>query len=357
MMPPAQGELRLEDVASGFESPVYLTAPVGDDRLFVVEQVGRVQIVQGGATLPTPFIDIRARVRSGGERGLLGMAFPPDFNSTGLFFLHYSDSNGDTRVSRFRTGTDPNAADPDSEQIYLTVPQPFSNHNGGQIEFGPDGMLYIALGDGGSGGDPLNAGQDRSSLLGSILRIDVSSEPPYSIPSDNPFVGEPGLRGEIWAWGLRNPWRFSFDTPSNTLFIGDVGQNRFEEINARSLTEAGVNYGWRVREAASCFEANTCNTVGLVDPVLSYPHSEGCSVAGGYVYRGTLIPALRGHYIYGDFCSGWLRSFELIDGEAQNNRTLDVGSVGSLSSFGVDGNGELYVLGLGGRVHRLALTP
>ena len=357
LMPPLQGELRLEGVANGFESPVYLTAPAGDDRLFIVEQVGRIQIVQDGSTLPVPFLDIRARVRSGGERGLLGMAFPPDFASSGFFFLHYSDSNGDTRVSRFRTTADANRADPDSERTYLEVPQPFSNHNGGQIEFGPDGMLYVALGDGGSGGDPLNAGQDRTSLLGSILRLDVSADPPYVIPGDNPFLGEPGARDEIWAWGLRNPWRFSFDTPGNTIYVGDVGQNRFEEINARPLSESGVNYGWRVREADSCFEASNCDTAGLVDPVLSYPHTDGCSVAGGYVYRGSSIPALQGHYVYGDFCSGWLRSFELRNGRAENRRTLDVGTVGSLSSFGLDGNGELYVLSLGGEVLRLTVAP
>ena len=182
MIPPVSGELRLEEVAGGFEDPVYLTAPRGDDRLFVVEQAGRIRIVRDGATLSTPFLDIRARVRSGGERGLLGLAFPPDFATHGFFFVHYSDLDGDTRVSRFEVGADPNRADATTEQIYLTVPQPFSNHNGGQIDFGPDGMLYVGLGDGGSGGDPLNAGQDRSSMLGSIVRIDVSSSPPYTIP-------------------------------------------------------------------------------------------------------------------------------------------------------------------------------
>ncbi len=354
--PPASTELTLEPLVGGLESPVYLTAPPGDARLFVVEQPGRIQIVDGGTLLAAPFLDISRRVSYGGERGLLGLAFPADYASRGQFFVHYSDLNGDTRVSRFSTSADPDVADPDSEDVYLQVSQPFSNHNGGQIEFGPDGMLYIGLGDGGSGGDPLNAGQDLSSLLGTILRIDVSSDPPYRVPANNPFVTTAGARPEIWAWGLRNPWRFSFDALGGFLYIGDVGQNRLEEINARALDEPGVNYGWRIREGDSCFNASTCSGQGLVDPVLSYPHGEGCSVTGGYVYRGSQLPALSGRYVYGDFCSGWLRSFQLRDGSAEDGQTLDVGTVGSLSSFGVDGAGELYVLSLDGSVLRLAAS-
>lgn len=355
--PPLESGLALEEVARGLEAPVFLTGLAGDPRLFVVEQPGRVRIVRDGQLEPGAFLDIAARVGSGGERGLLSIAFAPDYSTSGHVFVYYTNTAGDTRVARFERAADPDRLDPASERVYLQLDQPFSNHNGGQLAFGRDGYLYIGLGDGGSGGDPLNSGQDTSTLLGSILRIDVSSPPPYHIPPDNPLVGEAGARPEIWAWGLRNPWRFSFDAPSSTLYIGDVGQNQWEEIDARPVSEGGLNYGWRIREGLECFAAAGCATQDLVDPVVVYSHSEGCSVTGGYVYRGARIPSLQGRYLYGDYCGGWIRSFLLSGGVATEQRQLDLPEVPNLSSFGIDAAGEVYALSLSGLVYRIAPAP
>jgi hypothetical protein len=351
--PPEEAEgLRLETVVAGLSSPLFLTAPAGDARLFVVEQPGRIRILENGALLPAPFLDITDRVLGGGERGLLGLAFPADYASSGEFVVHYTNLAGDTRVERYRVGADPDVADPSSARLILALDQPFGNHNGGQVSFGPDGMLYIGLGDGGSAGDPQGNGQNRGTLLGSILRVDISVEP-YAVPPDNPFTGVAGARGEIWAWGLRNPWRFAFDAADNRLYIADVGQNQYEEVNAVDAAAGGLNYGWDIMEATHCFSSSSCAANGLTPPVLEYGHDEGCSVTGGFVYRGSNLAGVSGHYFYSDYCSGWIRSFRLAGGQAVDRRDwgLDAGRV---LSFGRDAAGELYVLSASGTVYRLA---
>lgn len=355
--PPAGQDLRLQRIATGFSGPVHLTAPPGDGRLFVVEQPGRIRIIRDGALLATPFLDITAKVGSGGERGLLGLAFHPSFATNGFFFVDYTNRDGDTRVERYTVSPDPDRADPASAKLILAVDQPFSNHNGGLVAFGPDGMLYIGLGDGGGGGDPRDNGQNRGTLLGSLLRIDVDRGDPYTIPADNPFVGTAGARGEIWAWGLRNPWRFAFDRPAGRLFIADVGQNAWEEVNAVDAAVGGLNYGWNVMEAAHCYPGGSgCDRSGLVLPVLEYGHGDGCSITGGFVYRGAAIPSIQGHYFYADYCRGWVRSFRLSGDQAVDRTEWPFGEIGQVLSFGEDAAGELYVLassGGTGSVYRL----
>lgn len=355
--PPPQGSsLATELVADGLASPVYLTAPVGDARLFIVEQPGRVRIVASGQLLPTPFLDLTGQVLSGGERGLFSLAFHPDYTSNGFLYVNYTDANGDTRVERYTASADPDRADPASAKLILQVTQPFGNHNGGQLQFGPDGMLYAFMGDGGGAGDPLGSGQDPATLLGAALRVDVDGGDPYAIPADNPFVGRPGARPEIWALGLRNPWRASFDRNTGTLYIADVGQNRLEEINAAPATAAGLNYGWNVTEGSSCFLSDPCDRSGLTLPVAEYDHGQGCSVTGGYVYRGTDIPEVAGHYFYSDFCAGFLRSFRLEGGSAVDPRAWAIQGLGSVTTFGEDAAGELYILSQDGRALRLVST-
>jgi glucose/arabinose dehydrogenase len=347
----------LELVVSGLASPVFLTAAPGDaERLFVVERGGRVVIIRNGAVLASPFLDIQDLVTSGGERGLLSMAFHPDFSQNGEFFVDYTDVNSDTRVARYQVSADPDVADPASGEVILTVAQPYSNHNGGQLAFGPDGMLYIGLGDGGSAGDPLGNGQDPTTLLGAILRIDVDGGAPYVIPADNPFVSDGEARDEIWTYGLRNPWRFSFDRQTGDLYIGDVGQSAWEEVDVQpAASGGGENYGWNIMEGTHCYDATSCDQAGLDLPVLEYSHSEGCSITGGYVYRGSSLPILTGHYLYADYCSGWIRSFRYVGGEAVDLRdwssALAPGT--GISSFGQDALGELYVMTLSGDVFRI----
>lgn len=354
--PPEPGEarVRLEEVASGLSGPVHLAAPPGDPRLFVVEQPGRIRVVEDGVLLPAPFLDITDRVSSGGERGLLSVAFHPSYAANGFFYVDYTDRSGDTRVERYRVGADRNRADPASAKTLLHVPQPFPNHNGGLVVFGPDGKLYVGMGDGGSAGDPQGRGQDRGTLLGKVLRIDVDGGDPYAVPPDNPFVGEAGARGEVWATGVRNPWRFAFDREAGLLYLADVGQSAAEEVNVVPAGAAGLNYGWSVMEGSRCFRpAEGCGRAGLVLPVLEYSHAEGCSVTGGHVYRGQRIPALRGHYFYADYCRGWVRSFRHEGGQAVDRREWELGGVGSVLSFGEDAAGELYLLSATGRVYRL----
>jgi len=352
--PPGGGEIRLTEVAAGLSGPVFLTAPRPDARLFVVEQPGRIRVVENGALLPTPFLDITDRVSSGGERGLLSVAFHPSYATNGFLYVDYTDRNGDTRIERYRVGADRNRADPASAKLILQVAQPFANHNGGLVAFGPDGKLYVGMGDGGSADDPLGHGQNRATLLGDILRIDVDAGDPYAVPADNPFVGQAGARGEIWASGVRNPWRFAFDREAGLLYLADVGQNALEEVNVVPAASAGLNFGWNVMEGSRCFRpAEGCGRTGLVVPVLEYGHAEGCSVTGGYVYRGGRIPALRGHYFYADYCRGWIRSFRHQGGQALDRREWALGDVGSVLSFGEDAAGELYVLSSSGRVYRI----
>lgn len=348
--------LTLEEVARGLEDPLYLTSPPGDPRLFIVEQPGRIRIIEKGKLLPTPFIDITDRVRNGGERGLLSVAFHPAYKSNRFFYINYTDRNGDTHIERYSVSSNPNVADTKSAKLILFVKQPYPNHNGGHIQFGPDGMLYIAMGDGGSGGDPHGNGQNLKTLLGKLLRIDVDHGDPYSAPADNPFVKQRDARGEIWAYGLRNPWRFAFDPGSKLLYIADVGQDRLEEIDVTVFAQKGLNYGWNTMEGSSCFSSSfftkSCNRNGLVLPALEYDHSQGCTVIGGYVYRGRAIPEIVGQYFYSDYCSGFLRSFKSTQGTVSERHTWDVGELGSVLSFGEDAAGELYVLSESG-VYRI----
>ncbi|HWP83841.1 MAG TPA: PQQ-dependent sugar dehydrogenase, partial [Terriglobia bacterium] len=312
-----------------------------------------IRIVSNGVILPAAFLDIRSQVRCCGELGLLGLAFHPNFTQNGRFFVNYTrDGPGgiETVISEFSvSGSNPNLAVRESERILLTFGQPFTNHNGGMIAFGPHGYLYIASGDGGSGGDPQNNGQSLNTLLGKILRIDVNSGVPYGIPPDNPFASQPG-RDEIFAYGLRNPWRFSFDRHTGRLFAGDVGQNRFEEID---LIEKGGNYGWKIMEGAHCFSPQSnCNTAGLILPIDEYGRDLGISVTGGYVYRGSAVPSLSGKYIFGDFGSGILWALtELSSGQWRREELLRTGL--NISSFGEDDAGELYLVDYGGTVRRI----
>jgi glucose/arabinose dehydrogenase len=333
----------LTRVLSGFNQPVSIAnAGDGSGRLFIVEKSGIVRIVNNGAILPAPFLNITGLVNSsGGEQGLLGIAFPPNFAVNGRFYVDYTGNTGvvgDTVIARY-TLTAPHIADSAGGVSILNVAQPFENHNGGQLAFGPDGFLYIAMGDGGSGGDPQNNGQSLTTLLGKILRIDVESgASTYTIPATNPFGTE------IWAYGLRNPWRFSFDRSTGDLFIGDVGQNLFEEVNFQpAASPGGENYGWNIMEGSSCFNpATNCNQTGLTLPVTVYDHQAGdCAVIGGFVYRGTQFPGLQGMYIYGDSCSGRIWGLRF-NGTAWIS-TLLIDTTLTISSFGEDEAGNLYV--------------
>ncbi len=334
-----------------FERPVDLQN-CGDGRVFVVEQEGRIHVfaADAGVTSTTVFLDIRALVDdSGNEEGLLGLAFHPNYKSNGTFYVNYTASNPDrTVIARYTVSSDSNAADPASASVVLEFSQPYSNHNGGQIAFGPDGYLYIGTGDGGSGGDPQGNGQSLSTLLGKILRIDVNTDP-YGIPADNPFVGQAGVREEIYAYGLRNVWRFSFDPETGLLWCGDVGQNKFEEID---LIRKGGNYGWNTMEGFSCYNAASCDTAGLILPILDYPRSEGISVTGGHVYRGTKWPDLIGAYVYADFGTGKIWSIRL-EGNRVIHRLL-VSSGLPISSFGVDASRELYLCSFDGKIYKIA---
>jgi glucose/arabinose dehydrogenase len=354
--PPAgdgDDQIALREVVQGLASPVYLTSPPGDPRLFVLEQAGRIRVVENGQLLPAPFLDITGRVGSGGERGLLGLAFHPGYASNGYLYVNYTDQAGDTQIERYRVTSDRNRADPASAKRLLSIDQPFANHNGGMVAFGADGMLYIGMGDGGSGGDPQGHGQNLNSLLGKILRIDVDRGEPYGIPAGNPFVGRAGARGEIWAYGVRNPWRFSFDRATNLLYVADVGQNAYEEINVVPAATAGVNYGWNTMEATHCFRADSCSRTGMHLPQLEYPRSGGCSVTGGYVYRGRQLPALVGHYFYADYCQPGIRSFRYNAGAVADERRWELPDATQVSGFGQDSDGELYVISLGGKVFRI----
>ena len=331
------GTIRLEQVGGTFRNPVYLTAPVGDPRIFVVEQAGRIQVIKNGATLPTPFLDISERVKSGGEQGLLSVAFHPEYRTNGWFFVNFTDKQGgNTRVERFTARPNADVADAASGKLVIGFEQPYGNHNGGLVMFGPDGMLYIGTGDGGAGGDPRGNGQNKNALLGKMLRLNVSRTEPYSIPQGNPFIDERGKR-EIWATGLRNPWRFSFDRATGLLYIADVGQNAVEEIDVEPASAAGLNYGWNIMEADRCYGKDSCDRAGLTMPKLSYTHAGGaCSVTGGYVYRGKRIPSIVGTYFYSDYCSGWLRSFRMQNGSAVDRKEWRMDNIGHVVSFGED---------------------
>jgi glucose/arabinose dehydrogenase len=356
-LPEGPVPVALAEVASGLAFPLHLTAPIGDPRLFIVEKGGAIRIVQNGALLPVPFLDLSAKVSTGREQGLLGLAFDPHYASNGRFVVHYTDLAGDTRVSAFRVSQDANLADGASELPILGVDQPFPNHNGGQVVFGPDGYLYVMLGDGGSFGDPGNRGQSLADLLGSILRIQPLEAGGYAVPADNPFTGAPDARPEIWSYGLRNPWRVDFDPLTGDLYVADVGEARWEEVSV-STAEAGagggVNFGWRIMEGPDCFGASSCDESGLELPTIWYDHGEGCSITGGVVYRGSAIPALQGHYFYSDYCAGFVRSFRLEDGAAVDQYEWPTLAPGAgVPGFGRDAAGELYILGTDGGVYRI----
>jgi glucose/arabinose dehydrogenase len=347
--------LSLALVTANVNRPIFLTAPPGDPtRLFIVEQTGRIRIVKNGSLLSGSFLDLSGQISSTGERGLLGLAFHPQYAQNGVFVVNYTDTNGDTQISRFTVSANPDVANAGSEQVVLSVGQPASNHNAGMVAFGPDGYLYVALGDGGGGGDPFDNGQDRTTLLGSLLRIDIDGGTPYAIPSTNPYASSQTFRQEIWSYGLRNPWRFSFDRLTGDLYIGDVGQNAREEIDVQPASSmGGENYGWNIMEGNICFSPSTgCNQSGLTLPALDYTHAIGCSVTGGYVYRGSAIPAIQGRYFYGDFCGGWIRSFLYQNGQV-SEETQWLTGVGSITSFGEDALGELYVTVSSGSVYKI----
>ena len=336
-------EISLSPIASGLQAPVLVTN-AADDRLFVVEQTGFVRVMRDGKLLPQLFLDISSLITAGGEQGLLGLAFHPDYGSNGFFFVNYTDQQGDTVVARYEVSDDPDVAAQSSARRLLFVDQPYSNHNGGGLAFGPDGYLYIGLGDGGAAGDPENRAQNLDTLLGKMLRIDVnraSGSRPYSIPDDNPFASRADARPEIWAYGLRNPWRFAFDRDGGDLWIGDVGQGEVEEIDRVTANDGGLNLGWRVMEGDRCYEPN-CSRDGLTLPVSVYEHAgEHCSVTGGYVYRGRSIPSLVGGYLLADYCSGTVWVLDASNPGAGARRVLDTEL--TISSFGEDNEGELYV--------------
>ncbi len=346
--PPAGPSIiALAPFVNGFSGPTDFQSPDdGSGRIFIVQQTGTIRVISGGSLLTSSFLDITSKVNfDGAEQGLLGLAFHPSYSQNRRFYLNYdrlSSGQIQTVMAEYQASTDPNVADPASERILLTVDQPFPNHKGGQLAFGPDGFLYIGLGDGGSGGDPLGNGQNRQTLLGKILRIDVDHADTgiqYAIPVDNPFVGGSD-RGEIWADGFRNPWRFSFERGTGRLFVADVGQDKFEEVD---LVQKGLNYGWNIMEGAHCFNPPSgCNMTGLTLPITEYDHSEGEVIIGGYVYHGTAIPAVVGAYLFADFSNG--KIWELTENSGTWTRTLLLTTGRNISSFGQDAAGELYVV-------------
>lgn len=354
----AQTKIKLVQFATGFTRPVDITH-CGDSRLFVVEQTGKIWILDSlGNRLPNPFLDIDARVNStGNEQGLLGLTFHPNYSANGFFYVNYTDNAGDTKVSRFtRTAANPNLADADSELVILTQDQPYANHNGGCLKFGNDGMLYISFGDGGSGGDPQNNGQTKSTFLGKILRIDVNSGNPYAVPSDNPFVNDPAFKPEIWVWGVRNVWRFSVDRLTGDFWLGDVGQGAREEIDFIAAGVGGKNFGWRCYEGTNVYNSAGCGAAANYEPpVFEYANpSIGCSVTGGFVYRGSKYPNFQGKYFFADYCSGRFWTVE-----RQPNGSFVGSEIANLdnyqfSTFGDDRDGELYVAMLStGRIMKM----
>lgn len=343
---PNSNDYTWQVIASGLVRPVDLQ-PDGSGRLFVVEKIGHIHVIEDGLLVDTPFLNIEDRVNdNSNEMGLLGLAFHPNYAQNGYFYLNYTGSGGDTFISRFQVAADnPYLADPASEVNLLRLNQPFPNHNGGGLDFGPDGYLYAGLGDGGAAGDPLGNGQNTSTLLGSVLRLDVDSAEPYAVPADNPFGNE------IWAYGLRNPWRIAFDPASGDLFIGDVGQNQWEEIDYLPAgSPGGINFGWDYREGSHPYDGNA--PAGLIDPVAEYSHQEGgCSVTGGYVYRGAM-PEWNGIYLYGDYCSGLIWGLIQSGGGWQSQVLFDTDV--RITSFGQDEAGEVFLIGDSGEVYQLA---
>lgn len=359
--PPAtSNSLRLQTVTAVLSSPVFLTAPTGDvGRLFIVEQGGLIRILNSldGTPRATPFLDVAGLIVTGGEQGLLGMAFDPNYAGNGRFYIYYTNTAGDIVIARYGVSTNPDIANAGAQAILKTIAHPTNqNHNGGMLAFGPDGCLYAGIGDGGGSGDPNGNAQNTNSLLGKILRLD--SETGSACGTDNPFANGTGGAPEVWSFGLRNPWRFSFDRSTGVLYIGDVGQDQREEVDAVVGPNAGqgVNFGWNIMEGFACFNPPSgCNSSGLTPPILDYSHDAGaCSVTGGYVYRGTLNPAVNGSYFYADYCAGFVRSFQLQGGRPSSQNTWPLLSPGGqITSFGEDARGELYILTQTGGLSRI----
>jgi glucose/arabinose dehydrogenase len=357
-VPPAQ--LGLARVASGLAGPTWLTAPRNDERQFVTERAGRILVLRGGVPQVQAFLDLRALTDVSGEGGLLSMAFDPDYAANGRFYVYRTNASHDILVERYTVSGNPAVADPASRLEIIRIPHPqFTNHFGGQLAFGPDGYLSLGTGDGGGGGDPNGNAQNPNVLLGKLLRLDVSAASaaePYRIPPTNPWPNQAGRRPEVWASGLRNPWRFSYD--GNRLYIADVGQDAREEVDLVPSLLGGLNFGWNRMEATICYGSSDCDRSGLIYPVIAYAHTEAadspCSVTGGFVYRGTAIPALAGHYFYSDFCGGFLRSFyATANGTLYAVRDWNIASPGRVVSFGQDGQGELYMLALDGSIWKI----
>jgi len=353
--PPKQDKtVALEVAYTGFDQPVGIVN-AGDARLFVVELAGAIRVVKDGAVLTKPFLDLTGMVPTSGEQGLLGLAFDPGYATNGRFYVHYINLAGNGVIARYEVSGDPDVADAGSAEPLLTIPRTEAFHNGGQLAFGPDGYLYVASGDGATGGDP---SRQLNSLLGKILRIDVSAPGAYSVPSDNPFVATPGARSEIWAYGLRNPWRFSFDRETGDLYIADVGQNAYEEVDFQPAdSNGGEDYGWNVMEGMHCYGAETCDESGLTLPVLEYQHDEtGRSITGGYVYHGTQVPGLLGAYVFGDFLTGEVWRSSAADGWAMTEIPAPAGIM--ITTFGEDSDGELYLADYkAGTLYRFRTAP
>jgi len=360
---PVATSVTLEKIADGLAQPVHILQAPGDDAsLYIVEKVGRIRVLRNGSMRAQPLLDISHLVSRGYEQGLLGAAFHPRFPENGWLFVNYTDARGHTRVMRYTVDRGTGLALPESATLILSIEQPASNHNGGMIAFGPDGYLYIASGDGGRAGDPWRNAQNLNTLLGKLLRIDVDSAEPYAVPSDNPFVGSPGARGEIWAYGLRNPWRFSFDRETGDLYIADVGQSVWEEVNVQSAASAGGdNYGWNRAEGPACYPpGQSCDFEGLTMPVAAYRHGSGgvCSITGGYVYRGSALPSLVGRYVFADYCAGTIWTITAGAGEPlERSRETLIESGFRISGFGEDHRGELYVAAIDrGEVYKVIPT-
>jgi glucose/arabinose dehydrogenase len=340
--------VRLETLVDGLSQPTVLTSPPGDDRLFVVERVGVIRILDSNRELlESAFLDLTDRVLANGiEQGLLGLAFHPEYASNGRFYVYYTDQGGRRQLSEFKVSvSDPNLASPDTERVLIELEQPPDatdiRHYAGQLAFGPDGYLWMAMGD---GADSRDQGQDPNTLFGAISRLDVDGGDPYGIPPENPFVGGGGA-GEVWAYGLRNPWRFSIDAADGLIYIADVGHADQEEVNVLPIAEGGFNLGWSDVEGTRCFHVQDCDLANYTAPVITYTHEEGCSITGGYVYRGSEIPELAGTYFYSDWCSQWIRSFKYVNGQVTEERdwSADLGQLGQVNTFGVDSAGELYL--------------
>lgn len=359
--PPAFA-LALREVASGLEAPLLLTAPAGDTRRFIVERAGRIRILASDGSLrATPFLDLSGLISTSGEGGLLSMAFHPGYAQNGKFYIYYTDKFNNIAIDEVKVAAaSPDLADKDTLKRIITIPHPqYTNHFGGMLAFGPDGYLYAGTGDGGGAGDPNGNAQNLDSLLGKLLRLNVDNpQPPlYLVPADNPFANQDGKRGEIWAYGLRNPWRFAFDPTSASLYIADVGQDAREEVNIVAATQKAANYGWNIMEGTQCYNAASCAQQGLTLPAFEYEHgaggANGCSITGGFVYRGAALPELAGRYLYSDYCKGFLKSFLYANGTLSEAKDWAVGDIGAVPAFGQDGAGELYMLSGAGKVYQV----